>query len=207
MVLAPELMADVRMARHRLAVTRIVAILTDAFLKGETRTDHVVRTVRHDLAEIRIVVEARKVADQMDHRSEVMQIVARLVTGAPVVIADLADLRTWDAETDLQKVIPQKVARDLGAVKVLRHAAAKAAGALALQCEAVDRRSLVVDRGRADHRGLSVVTHRAADLRSVVADRDDLQWDHRGSEAEVRKVADRRLVAADRDVHRWDHRG
>lgn len=201
--LAPELMADVRMARHRLAVTRIAR-------HAETR-----------IVAILIVGVARKVVDQMDHRSEVILIVARLATGTLVVIADRADLQTWVTDADLhkgvtfnvdrvavpQKVVPQKAAINLGKVKDHRLAAAKEAEALGLQCEAVDRRSLVVDRGQAGHRGLSVVSHRAADLRSVVAVRDDLQWDHHGPEAEVRKVVDHRLVAADRDVHKWGRRG
>lgn len=196
--LAPELMADVRMARHRHAVTRIV---------------------RH--VETRIAGVARKVVAQMDHRSEAILLVARLATGTPAVIADRADLHTWVTVADLQKdvtlnvdrvaatqkVVPQKAATSREEEKDHRLAVAKAAGALGLQCEAVDRRFRVVDRGQADHRGLSVVSHRAADLRSVVADRDDLKWDHHGPEAEVRKVAGHRSVAVDRDVRRWDLRG
>ena len=193
--LAPELMADVRMARHRHAETRIVAIL--------------------------IAGVARKVVDQMACRNEAILIAARLATGTPVVIADRVDLHTWVTDADLQKdvtlnsdwlaaiqkVVPRKAASNLVEEKDHRLAVAKVAEVLGLRCEAVDRRSLVVDRGQADHRGLSVVTHRVADLRSVVADRDDLQWGHHGSEVEVRKVVDRRLVAPDRDVHKWGRRG
>ena len=74
--LAPELMADVRMARHRHAVTRIVVVPT--------------------------VEVARKGVDQMVHRSEVVTIdEARRMNGMVVVIADPADLHTWGMDAGL----------------------------------------------------------------------------------------------------------
>lgn len=189
MVLAPELMVDVRMVHHLHAATRI-----DAVPQAETRTAHVVRMVHRRHEEIRIVVVARKVADQTARRSEVILIVARLANGTAVAIADRADLRTWITNADLQrgvtlnadlvaatqKVVHQKAATSLAKVEDRQHGAAKAAGTLDLRCKAVDHRSRIADPVLAGLRGLNVVSRLVADHRSVRADPADLKWDHRG---------------------------
>jgi len=167
-------MADVRMVHRLHAETRIAR-------HAETRIE-----------EILIVGVVRKVADQTARRHEVILIVDRLVTGTVVAIADPADLRTWITDVDLRKVVTlsadriamqnvvrQRVATSL-ATEDVRLAAAEAAEALVLRCEAVDRRSLVADPVRVDRRGLSAVSHLVAGHRLVAADQADLKWDRRG---------------------------
>ena len=195
-------MADVQMVHHLHAATRIVlhaktrivAILIDAARKDEIRMAPVVRTAHPLHVEILIVVEPRKVADQTVRRREAILTVARLANGTAVAIADRADLRTWITDADLrravtriadqvaatQKVVRQRAATRLAKVEALRHAAARAAETLGRRCKAVDHRSRIADPVQADLRGLSVVSHLAADRRSVKADLADLKWDHHG---------------------------
>jgi len=180
-------MADVRMVHHRHAETRIVRHVAT-------------QIVAILIVAILIVGVARTVADQTARRREEILIAGRLENGAAVVIAtavvigDPADLRTWIATADLQKVVTlsadriaamqkavhQKAAASLAEAKDHRLAAKKVEGALDLRCRVAGRRSQVVDPVQADLRGHSEVSRLVADLRSVVADKADLKWDRRG---------------------------